>query len=69
MMKAYLAQTTSDVHSMPQLDELLKHEVNRAVLQRICDIGRGRTPGHGPEAWFVDVVAATCLGSWDGNIV
>ena len=67
IIKAYLAQSTSDIHSMEQLDELLKHEVNRAVLQRICDIGRGRTPGQGPEAWAIDVVAATCFGSWNGN--
>ncbi|KIM25596.1 hypothetical protein M408DRAFT_331134 [Serendipita vermifera MAFF 305830] len=69
IVKAYLAQSTSDVHSMAQLDELLKHEVNRAVLQRICDLGREKTPGYGAEAWSIDVVAATCSGSWDGNTI
>lgn len=54
---------------MSQLDELVQHEVNRCVLQRFFDMGQESTSGQAKESWFVDVVAATCFGSWDGTVM
>jgi hypothetical protein len=48
---------------MAQLDELLRYEVNRSILQRIHDIARENTMGSARDSWFMDVVAATCFGS------
>ena len=67
LLTAYLAQSTFVIYSISQLDEVLKHEVDRCVLLGICDIGREKTTGAAKEAWFMDVVEAKCFASWDGT--
>ncbi|CAG7848686.1 SubName: Full=Uncharacterized protein {ECO:0000313/EMBL:CCA73949.1} [Serendipita indica DSM 11827] len=66
-LTAYLAQSTFLIHSISQLEEVLRHEVNRCVLVGICDIGREKMTGAAKESWFMDVVEAKCFASWDGT--
>ncbi|PVG03680.1 hypothetical protein CPB86DRAFT_694910 [Serendipita vermifera] len=66
-LTAYLSQSICTIHSMAQFDELLRYEVNRAILQRVHDIGRERTMGSSRDSWYVDVVAATCFGTCNGT--
>ncbi|CAG8771885.1 7866_t:CDS:2 [Acaulospora colombiana] len=51
------------------MDELLKYEVNRSILQRVHDIGRENTMGSSRDSWYMDVVAATCFGTCSGTAI
>ncbi|KAG6816925.1 hypothetical protein H0H87_001627 [Tephrocybe sp. NHM501043] len=53
-LTAHLSQATLTISSIPQLCQLLTDEVERCLLQRICERGR-ETYEHVGGTWFVDL--------------
>ncbi|KAG2013602.1 hypothetical protein CC2G_010494 [Coprinopsis cinerea AmutBmut pab1-1] len=50
-LNAHLAQATLQVYSLPQLSQLLKTEIERFILQQICQLGEKLRGG----TWFIDL--------------
>ncbi|KAJ7283599.1 subunit 17 of mediator complex-domain-containing protein, partial [Mycena rebaudengoi] len=65
-LTAHLSQATLTISSIPQLRQLLWDEVERCLLQRICDLGSElceRVSG----IWFLDL--SRCVGRWEGCVL
>jgi len=62
-LTAHLSQATITITSLPQLSQLLMDEVERCLLQRICDTGKNLSESVG-GTWFVDLDKS--IGRWDG---
>lgn len=62
-LTAHLSQATIAITSLPQLSQLLMDEVERCLLQRICDTGKNLSESVG-GTWFVDLDKS--IGRWDG---
>ncbi|TFK43483.1 subunit 17 of mediator complex-domain-containing protein [Crucibulum laeve] len=65
-LTAHLSQATLAVSSVPQLCQLLMDEIERCLLQRICDLGRQLCNDRG-GTWFIDL--NRCVGRWDGCVL
>lgn len=67
-LTAHLSQATLSLFSIPQLIQLLSDEVDRYLLNRICEVGSDisdRVNG----TWFVDVVSGRTVGRWEGCVL
>ncbi|KAJ7591048.1 subunit 17 of mediator complex-domain-containing protein [Mycena floridula] len=65
-LTAHLSQATLTISSIPQLRQLLADEVERYLLQRICELGLQLCSGVG-GIWFVDL--NRCVGRWEGSVL
>lgn len=65
-LRAHLSQATLSISSIPQLHQLLVDEIERYILQRICDLGRKLSISLG-GVWFVDL--NRCVGRWEGSVL
>ncbi|KAF7352747.1 Mediator of RNA polymerase II transcription subunit 17 [Mycena venus] len=65
-LTAHLSQATLAISSIPQLRQLLGDEVERCLLQRICDVGRELCEQVG-GIWFIDL--SRCVGRWEGCVL
>ncbi|KAF7355356.1 Mediator of RNA polymerase II transcription subunit 17 [Mycena sanguinolenta] len=63
-LTAHLSQATLAISSIAQLRQLLGDEVERCLLQRICEVGRELCE-HVGGTWFIDL--SRCVGRWEGN--
>ncbi|EDR12871.1 uncharacterized protein LACBIDRAFT_311839 [Laccaria bicolor S238N-H82] len=62
-LTAHLSQTTIILSSIPQLSQMLMDEIERSLLQCICDLGREKYGG----TWFIDM--NRCVARWEGCIL
>ncbi|KAJ7180114.1 subunit 17 of mediator complex-domain-containing protein [Mycena crocata] len=65
-LTAHLSQATLGISSLPQLRQLLGDEVERCLLQRICEVGGALCESVG-GIWFIDL--SRCVGRWDGCVL
>ncbi|RDB22683.1 Mediator of RNA polymerase II transcription subunit 17 [Hypsizygus marmoreus] len=65
-LTAHLPQATLTISSIPQLCQLLTDEVERWLLQRICELGNELCDEVG-GTWFVDL--SRCVGRWEGCVL
>ncbi|ESK94521.1 rna polymerase ii mediator complex component srb4 [Moniliophthora roreri MCA 2997] len=65
-LTAHLSQATINILSIPELCKLLKDEIEKIVLERICGLGR-QICGDLGAIWFVDM--NRCVGRWDGCVL
>lgn len=65
-LTAHLSQATLTISSIPQLCQLLNDEIERCLLQRICDLGTELCE-HVGGTWFVDL--NRCVGRWEGCVL
>ncbi|KAJ6536623.1 subunit 17 of mediator complex-domain-containing protein [Mycena sp. CBHHK59/15] len=65
-LTAHLSQATLTVSSIPQLRQLLGDEVERCLLQRICEVGSELCEQVG-GIWFIDL--SRCVGRWEGCVL
>lgn len=65
-LTAHLSQATLLVSSIPQLCQLLIDEIERCLLQRICELGR-EICEHVGGTWFIDL--SQCVGRWEGCVL
>jgi mediator of RNA polymerase II transcription subunit 17 len=65
-LTAHLSQATLTISSIPQLYQLLVDEIERYILQRICQLGKKMSAGIG-GIWFVDL--NRCVGRWEGSVL
>jgi mediator of RNA polymerase II transcription subunit 17 len=65
-LTAHLSQATLAISSIPQLRQLLGDEVERCLLQRICEVGRELCE-HVGGIWFIDL--SRCVGRWEGCVL
>jgi mediator of RNA polymerase II transcription subunit 17 len=65
-LTAHLSQATLAISSLPQLRQLLSDEVERCLLQKICNIGT-QLCEHVGGTWFVDL--NKCVGRWEGCVL
>src|SRR5882762_2848895 len=67
-LTAHLPQATLTLSSIPQLVQLLSDEIERCLLNRICELGSDicdRVDG----TWFVDPVSGRSVGKWEGCVL
>ncbi|KAG1755640.1 subunit 17 of mediator complex-domain-containing protein [Suillus lakei] len=67
-LTAHLPQATLPIASIPQLVQLLSDEVERCLLNRLCEVGSQACERIG-ATWFVDFVSGKAVGRWEGNIL
>lgn len=67
-LTAHLPQATLPIASIPQLVQLLSDEVERCLLNRLCEVGLQVCERVG-ATWFVDFVSGKAVGRWEGNIL
>ncbi|KIK48933.1 hypothetical protein CY34DRAFT_518618 [Suillus luteus UH-Slu-Lm8-n1] len=67
-LTAHLPQATLPIASIPQLVQLLSDEVERCLLNRLCEVGSQVCDRVG-ATWFVDFVSGKAVGRWEGNIL
>ncbi|KAH7926755.1 hypothetical protein BV22DRAFT_1086233 [Leucogyrophana mollusca] len=67
-LTAHLSQATLSIASIPQLVQLLSDEVERCLLNRICEVGT-QTCERLNGTWFVDMVSGKTVGRWEGCIL
>ncbi|KAG2367329.1 subunit 17 of mediator complex-domain-containing protein [Suillus spraguei] len=67
-LTAHLPQATLPIASIPQLVQLLSDEVERCLLNRLCEVGSQVCERVG-ATWFVDFVSGKAVGRWEGNIL
>jgi mediator of RNA polymerase II transcription subunit 17 len=65
-LTAHLSQATLTISSIPQLCQLLTDEIERCLLQRICELGREICEDVG-GTWFIDL--SQCVGRWEGCVL
>ncbi|KAJ7507873.1 subunit 17 of mediator complex-domain-containing protein [Mycena galericulata] len=65
-LTAHLSQATLPISSIPQLQQLLGDEVERCLLQRICEVG-GELCEQVGGIWFIDL--SRCVGRWEGCVL
>ncbi|KAJ6515843.1 subunit 17 of mediator complex-domain-containing protein [Mycena sanguinolenta] len=65
-LTAHLSQATLAISSIAQLRQLLGDEVERCLLQRICEVGRELCE-HVGGIWFIDL--SRCVGRWEGCVL
>ncbi|KAF9534277.1 subunit 17 of mediator complex-domain-containing protein [Crepidotus variabilis] len=65
-LTAHLSQATLAISSLPQLSQLLMDEIERCLLQKICNLGREICSNIG-GVWFVDL--DRCIARWEGCIL
>lgn len=63
---AHLSQATLTISSLPQLSQLLMDEIERCLLQRICELGRELCRAVG-GIWFID--SNRCIARWEGCVL
>ncbi|KAJ7638863.1 subunit 17 of mediator complex-domain-containing protein [Roridomyces roridus] len=66
LLTAHLSLATLQISSIPQLRQLLGDEVERCLLQRICEVGGELCESVG-GIWFVDL--SRCVGRWEGCVL
>ncbi|KAG1732327.1 hypothetical protein EDD22DRAFT_982535 [Suillus occidentalis] len=59
---------TLPIASIPQLVQLLSDEVERCLLNRLCEVDSQVCDRVG-ATWFVDFVSGKAVGRWEGNIL
>ncbi|KAG1752739.1 subunit 17 of mediator complex-domain-containing protein [Suillus paluster] len=64
----HLPQATLPIASIPQLVQLLSDEVERCLLNRLCEVGSQVCERVG-ATWFVDFVSGKAVGRWEGSIL
>ena len=64
-LTAHLAQATVSVASIPQLTQILIDEIERSLLNQICDTGT-QLCGGSNGTWFVDEMMCRAVGRWEG---
>lgn len=67
-LTAHLPQATLPIASIPQLVQLLSDEVERCLLNRLCEVGSQVCERAG-ATWFVDFVSGKAVGRWEGTIL
>jgi len=67
-LTAHLPQATLSIASIPQLVQLLSDEVEKCVLNRLCELGSQVSERVG-ATWFVDFVSGKAVGRWEGSIL
>jgi len=65
-LTAHLSQATLTISSIPQLRQLLGDEIERCLLQRICQVGSELCEQVG-GIWFIDL--SRCVGRWEGCVL
>ncbi|KAJ7904566.1 subunit 17 of mediator complex-domain-containing protein [Mycena olivaceomarginata] len=65
-LTAHLPQATLAISSITQLQQLLSDEVERCLLQRICEVGQELCEQVG-GMWFIDL--SRCVGRWEGCVL
>ncbi|KAJ7781186.1 subunit 17 of mediator complex-domain-containing protein [Mycena metata] len=65
-LTAHLSQATLTISSIPQLRQLLGDEVERCLLQRVCEVGGELCESVG-GIWFIDL--SRCVGRWEGCVL
>ncbi|KAJ7700145.1 subunit 17 of mediator complex-domain-containing protein [Mycena rosella] len=65
-LTAHLSQATLTISSITQLRQLLGDEVERCLLQRICEVGSELCEEVG-GTWFIDL--SRCVGRWEGCVL
>ncbi|KAF9457004.1 subunit 17 of mediator complex-domain-containing protein, partial [Collybia nuda] len=65
-LTAHLPQATLTISSIPQLCQLLGDEIEKCLLQRICELGVDLCEPVG-GTWFVDL--NRCVGRWEGCVL
>jgi mediator of RNA polymerase II transcription subunit 17 len=65
-LTAHLSQATLTISSIPQLRQLLGDEIERCLLQRICQVGNELCEQVG-GIWFIDL--SRCVGRWEGCVL
>ncbi|KAJ6599015.1 subunit 17 of mediator complex-domain-containing protein [Mycena vulgaris] len=65
-LTAHLSQATLPITSIPQLRGLLADEIERCLLQRICEVGNELCEQVG-GIWFIDL--SRCVGRWEGCVL
>jgi len=63
---AHLSQATLTISSLPQLSQLLVDEIEKCLLQRICELGRELCRAVG-AIWFID--SNRCIARWEGCVL
>jgi len=63
---AHLSQATLTISSLPQLSQLLMDEIEKCLLQRICEIGGELCRAVG-AIWFID--SNRCIARWEGCVL
>ncbi|KIJ70515.1 hypothetical protein HYDPIDRAFT_172315 [Hydnomerulius pinastri MD-312] len=67
-LTAHLPQATLPIASVPQLSQLLSDEVEKCLLNKLCDAGNHHCERVG-GTWFVDMVSGKTIGRWEGCIL
>ncbi|OAX36195.1 hypothetical protein K503DRAFT_858151 [Rhizopogon vinicolor AM-OR11-026] len=67
-LTAHLPQATLSIASIPQLIQLLSDEVEKCLLNRLCELGSHVCERVG-ATWFVDFVSGKAVGRWEGSIL
>jgi mediator of RNA polymerase II transcription subunit 17 len=67
-LTAHLPQATLSIASIPQLVQLLSDEVEKCLLNRLCELGSQVSERIG-ATWFVDFVSGKAVGRWEGSIL
>ncbi|KAF9009018.1 subunit 17 of mediator complex-domain-containing protein [Cyathus striatus] len=65
-LTAHLSQATLNVSTISQLSQLLMDEIEKCLLQRICELGR-QLSDCVDGTWFIDL--NRCVGRWEGCVV
>lgn len=60
---AQLSHATIPISTVPALTQILVDEIERCVLQRICELGRDIVGG----IWFIDF--DHCVARWEGCVL
>jgi len=66
VLHAQTSQANVKISSIPQLSQILQDEVELALLDRICELGKD-TCGDSKALWFVDRVSGRTMGRWNGH--
>jgi len=67
-LTSHLPLATLPIASIPQLTQLLMDEVEKFLLNKMCDAGTQASESVN-GAWFVDPVSGKTVGRWDGCIL
>ncbi|KAL5488212.1 hypothetical protein ACEPAI_6320 [Sanghuangporus weigelae] len=65
---AILPQATIPIASIPQLVQLLGDEIERSLLEEICEIGIEACQSLS-GTWFVDEMMSRAVGRWEGCVL
>ncbi|EJD00991.1 uncharacterized protein FOMMEDRAFT_125556 [Fomitiporia mediterranea MF3/22] len=68
MLTALLPQATITISSIPQLVQLLADEIERSLLEQICEIGVEVCQSLS-GTWFVDEMMCRAVGRWEGCVL